>query len=203
MDFLFILYLFLSIVTIFFFTARFSNSGRPLSAFLTFIFLLLIFTFFYTRWFKGTNAKNDFQGQWPPVINPCPDYLVYYKRSGEESCIDLVGVSRNPGLQPWIRNETPENPPSASNKYFRNVYKTGMGADDMKKLGEAALLLNLTWEGITNGYSLTFDTSAVDQTQTCGGPPVQKTIQGVAGNTPTSSSGSSTSSSGSFASAIN
>lgn len=161
MDWYFILYLFLSLVTTFFFTMKLSNSGRQLSAFIVLVFLLLTFILFYFRWFKGTNAKTKFTGQWPPVINMCPDYLVYYKRGGEESCIDLVGVSQNQGLVAWTANDSTENPPSAANKYFRNVYKPGMTDVQMTQLGNAALALNLTWEGITNGYSLSFDSASI------------------------------------------
>jgi hypothetical protein len=94
------------------------------------------------------------------MINMCPDYLVYFKRGNKDTCVDLLGVNRSNGsLQAWSKDDTPSNPPQTDAKYFNYVYKPGMTAAQLKQACDAAMQNGLTWEGITNGESCTFQTS--------------------------------------------
>ena len=160
MDYYFIAYVFLCIVIIMGTASTLSNSGRNWAAILSLVLFILIFVFYGQRWFRDTTMKGTYTGSWPPIINMCPDYLVYFKRGNTETCIDLLGVNRSNGaLQAWSRDDTPANPPQTDAKYFNYVYKPGMTAAQMKQACDAAMQMGLTWEGITNGESCTFGTS--------------------------------------------
>jgi hypothetical protein len=134
-----------------------SNSERFWGAIIALILFILIFVFFGLRWFTGTNTVFTYAGAWPPIINMCPDYLVYFKKGTVDSCIDMLGVSTKPGiLLPWTQEDTPSNPPQNPSKYFMSVYKPGMTPDQLKKLCADTMVAGLSWEGITNGDSCTF-----------------------------------------------
>lgn len=132
------------------------RSDRTIGALLSLIILILIFTFYGLRWFS--NKSSVIPTRWPPVINACPDYLVYYKRpNGQETCVDLLGINRSSGaLRPWTQDMTPANPPSGNNYYFTGVYKPTMTTDQANALCIRAIQNGLTWEGITNGESCTY-----------------------------------------------
>jgi hypothetical protein len=124
---------------------------------------ILIFVFYGQRWFRGTQSIFSYTGTWPPVINMCPDYLVYYKEgTGQDICIDMVGMSQNGALQV----ATPEDIRNlatttlADNKKFPFTYKPGMTADQLKNLCDATRAAGLTWEGVTNGESCTYASSS-------------------------------------------
>ena len=152
-----IAYIFLCIVIGLGIPVTLNNSGRPISAVLCLILTILIFVFFGLRWFRGTNSVFAYTGTWPPIINMCPDYLIYYKKSdGSDTCIDRLGVSKNAVLKPWNDNDTPENPPGDYAKYFPYVYKPGTSAEQIGTLCQAANQYGLTWEGIFNGESCVF-----------------------------------------------
>jgi hypothetical protein len=134
------------------------NSGRSIAAVLCLILFILIFVFFGIRWFRGTQSMFTYTGSWPPIINMCPDYLVYYKNSKSstlnftDSCVDLLGIGSSQ-LSPWTSDETPSNPPANVNKYFPYVFKPGMTQAQLQELCAMAQRYGLTWEGIYNGES--------------------------------------------------
>jgi hypothetical protein len=85
-------------------TVQLMKSDRVVSGVAYLILALLIFVFFGLRWF-GREGKGV-AGQWPPIINACPDYLTKYNRRESDGkvtpvCIDTVGVSRNCQLKKW------------------------------------------------------------------------------------------------------
>jgi hypothetical protein len=60
------------------------------------IYFLVIFGI---KWFRKGSMFSETPVSWPPTINTCPDYLVYYGRqkadgTKQDSCIDLIGVSK-------------------------------------------------------------------------------------------------------------
>jgi hypothetical protein len=155
MDYGFIAYVLVAVVIILATFSTLMNSNRMWAAILSLVLFILIFTFYGMRWFQGTKSKYTYTGQWPPIINMCPDYLVYFKRSAtKESCIDMVGVS---SLTKWSDEDT-KNPPTNDDnaKYFNYVYKPGMTSTQLKVLCDKAIEKGMTWEGITNGESCTF-----------------------------------------------
>jgi hypothetical protein len=168
MKYSFIAYVFLSIIIILGGVYTLHSRQRPYSAVMCLIFFTSVMVFFGQRWFKDGISKGNYTGTWPPLINMCPDYLVYYKRNGaQDTCIDISGVNRSGGsLKAWTTEETPKNPPSDPSKYFNFVYKSGA---DVQALCQAAMNAGLTWEGITNGDSCTYSYSGADVAAARGG----------------------------------
>ena len=157
MDFSFIAYIFVCIAVCLGVFTQLSNSGRLWSGIICLILFILIFLFYGIRWFRGTNSAFNYSGSWPPIINMCPDYLVYFKRGNQDTCIDLTGVSKGgSSLTPWTMEDNPQNPPADDRKYFPYVYRTGDDESRMKFLCTKTMEAGLTWEGITNGESCTF-----------------------------------------------
>lgn len=164
MDYSLLAYIFVSIAIILGVFSQLNGSGRTWSAILSLILLILIFVFYGMRWFEGTSAKFNAQpGAWPPIINMCPDYLVYYKygsgATAKDTCVDMLGVSKNGSLGVWTDSDTASAPDYASsNKYFKHVYKPELKSSELQTLCTKAMDSGLTWEGITNGDSCTFTT---------------------------------------------
>ena len=176
-----IAYIFLCIIIGLTSVVMLMRSGRSIAGVLCLVLFILIFVFYGLRWFRGTQSVFGYQGSWPPLINMCPDYLVYYKNvksnslAFTDSCVDLLGIGSTQ-LVPWTSEETPENPPGSSNKYFPFVYKPGMTAKEIQNLCTQSQQYGLTWEGIFNGESCLIPTgtptSGTTTTATCpGGAP--------------------------------
>jgi hypothetical protein len=163
MSWLFISYIFICIVLGLGTFVTINNSGRLWAALLCLILFILIFVFFGLRWFRGTTSAFEYQGNWPPMINMCPDYLVYYKRNNStDTCVDLIGINKDGvAFKAWDNTDSAANPPSDSKKYFNYIYKPGMTKSQLQVLCNAAMGNGLTWEGICNGESCTFDSSAI------------------------------------------
>lgn len=157
MDYSFIAYILVVIIVCLGTFSSLNNSDRLWAAILTLVLFVLIFTFYGMRWFRDTTSVFSYTGSWPPIINMCPDYLVYFKRGNQDTCVDLIGVNRsNGGLKRWAKEDTPANPPGDSSKYFPFVYKPGMTDKELANLCRKTMDAGLTWEGITNGESCTF-----------------------------------------------
>lgn len=77
---------------------------------LTIIGISAIF-YYWIKWFKIPDPEED----WPPVINPCPDYLtlVAPDATGDSVpvCVDFVGVSTLPQV---LKKANPKAIPQAS-----------------------------------------------------------------------------------------
>ena len=122
-------------------TMQLMKSQRPIAGILYLILAILIFVFFGLRWFGASGAGRAVQ--WPPIINSCPDYLTKYERTKtdgtkEQTCIDLVGVSKNcNAMDKWPTNAT--TPPS-DNKYYFSL------AGTMEEKCARAKAVGLTWE---------------------------------------------------------
>jgi hypothetical protein len=165
MDYLFLAYIFVCIALGLGVFSTLNNSGRSWGAILSLALLVLIFVFYGIRWFQGSSAKfNAPPGAWPPIINMCPDYLVYYKHgtgtSAKDTCVDMLGVSKNSTLTVWTDSDTASPPDyQTSNKYFKHVYRPDLKATELKVLCDEAMKAGLTWEGITNGDSCTYKAS--------------------------------------------
>jgi hypothetical protein len=155
----FILYLFVTITLGLTVLNSLASSGRWLSAVIFLILGILIFYFYGIRWFTGTQSKFEYTGPWPPVINMCPDYLVYKKIGTHEVCVDMIGVSRggNNGLQPYNGTTNVMNGSSLNTQFFfKPVIKPTSSVQDRRTACRNAIKAGLTWEGITNGDSCTF-----------------------------------------------
>jgi hypothetical protein len=158
MNYSFIAYIFLSIIGGLTVCMKLMQSGRMWAAILCLILFILIFMFYGIRWFSNGKVIGQYSGSWPPLINTCPDYLVYYKRDNRDTCVDLLGVNRSRGiLRSWTQDDSSTNPPADDAKYFPHVYKPNMSSADLRILCDTAQQAGLTWEGITNGDSCTFN----------------------------------------------
>ncbi len=67
------------------------NRQQTIAAMLTLVLIVLVFTFYGLRWFqggalKGTEAKK---GEWPPIVNMCPDFMITYKKDNNIYCYDV------------------------------------------------------------------------------------------------------------------
>jgi len=157
MNYYFIAYIFLCIVIGLTVAMKLFQSSRSIAGIISLILFIFIFVFYGRRWFKNNTVIGQYTGTWPPIINTCPDYLVYFKRNGKDTCVDLLGVNRSGGLlRPWARDDNPENPPADDAKYFRYIFRPKMHPKDMRILCNAAMQSGLTWEGITNGEHCTY-----------------------------------------------
>jgi hypothetical protein len=137
-------------------TFKIFNLNQGLGAFLFFIGSLTVFIVYGLRWFSSENSIfSQTPVQWPPTINTCPDYLVYYGRkmpdgTVQNTCIDMIGVSKNGSLKVFPKSG---DAPAADDYYFSLVTKsTDANAKNME-LCQRTIDAGLTWEGISNGES--------------------------------------------------
>lgn len=138
------------------------NGNKILAAILFFIGAVAIFVTFGLKWFSPGSVFAKTPVSWPPTINTCPDYLVYYGRPNaggtkDDTCIDLIGVSKNGGLKVFDK-EILQNggTPPADNQYYFTLATDSFDINVRnQELCKKAIDAGLTWEGITNGESCT------------------------------------------------
>ena len=75
-----VMYIFVCVAILVGVPVQLYKGGRDLAAVLVFIGGLIIAIFFGIRWFDKLGG-GDTGNKWPPVINTCPDYLTYFKRT--------------------------------------------------------------------------------------------------------------------------
>ena len=131
------------------------KGGQSLAAILFLIGALLIFIVFGIKWFSRGSVFSETPVSWPPTINTCPDYLVYYGRAmpdgtKQDSCIDLIGISKNGSLKVFPKGASA---PTTDDYYFSLVTKSSDTSAKNAELCQRAITMGLTWEGISNGES--------------------------------------------------
>ena len=95
MDFSFVLYILVSSVLGLSAVSWLYKRQQTTGAILTLVLLILIFAFYALRWFSAGGLKGpETPGQWPPIVNVCPDFLVAYKDSATNNvyCYDINNV---------------------------------------------------------------------------------------------------------------
>ena len=132
----------------------FYKNSQSVTALLFFAGSLASFILFGLRWFSSQEALfSKTPVPWPPVINTCPDYLVYRKRLNkgkpEETCSDTIGVSRN-GMLKTLGSPT-------GRFHFSLATSSSDPVKRNQELCKRAIADGLTWEGITNGESCTIN----------------------------------------------
>jgi len=142
------------------------RSERIFASVIVLILFVLIFVFFGLRWFKtGVLIAADHQGNWPPVINSCPDYLTLYKKSdGNLSCIDIIGISSKTNLLRW---KNPPPPITDKAYYFDDYYKPSDTIQRLNTLRDIANNAGLTWEGVTDGNYTLMDLTSTPKPPAC------------------------------------
>lgn len=130
---------------------HFSNSKQYISLLLFVPLTVWILVIFGLRWFGPEGEYNTQTVKWPPQLNSCPDFLVFYnrkasgKRPAMPTCIDKIGVSLNN-----IPDVFPEGGDSDSgDQYFFELIPGETRADLCKRLSDAGL----TWEGVFDGQT--------------------------------------------------
>lgn len=157
MDYLFILYIFLSIAIIWGGAVVFIQSDRSIGGFLYVIGAILVLVYYGLRWFSGVNLKATQvpTGSWPPVINLCPDFLTMHKRvvggKSENVCVDLVGVSKG-----GIQRLTDANSVMNDNFIFR-LFENLTGSTRIRRLCQECREKQVTWEGVFDGANCVAD----------------------------------------------
>ena len=136
------------------------SSYEILVPFLFFIGSLASFIIFGLIWFSASGAVfAQTPVSWPPFINTCPDYLVYYRRPVRntfvDTCVDTIGVSSRTSRTPLLKFTEPR---WATRDQFYFSLRTN-ATDPVgrnRELCTRAINAGLTWEGITNGETCTF-----------------------------------------------
>jgi hypothetical protein len=133
------------------------RSGRMAAAILFIAGAIGVFTYYGIRWFGSDKSVfSQAPVPWPPTINTCPDYLIYYKRQKtpgqfEDTCIDKIGVSKNGNLKK-IPDDGDIN--DGNDEYFFSLAtKSTATKDRLRELCRRCIQKGLTWEGICNGES--------------------------------------------------
>ena len=158
MDYLFILYIFVAVATIWGGAVAFIQSERSVGGFLFVIGAILVFVYYGLRWFSGVSLKATQVNykSWPPIINLCPDFLTMHKRSisgkTENVCVDLTGVS-NGGIQ---KLTDPNN--VMNNNFVFQLYENLKGSARIKRLCQECKDKKVTWEGVFDGANCVADT---------------------------------------------
>jgi hypothetical protein len=131
------------------------SMGQTYGGIIFFIGSLTLFIIYGIRWFGATPLFTPDSGPWPPMINTCPDYLTYYQRMvggvAKDSCIDLVGVSKDNSLMSVFPKDG--TVPDSDTYYFDISGFSSDPATKTNQMCQAALAKKLTWEGVTNGES--------------------------------------------------
>jgi len=133
-----------------------NKNENTIGAILFFVGSFVIFIVFGLKWFSPGSTFSETPVSWPPQINSCPDYLVYYNRTMPDgttqgTCIDLIGVSKNGSLKVFPKDTN--SAPTAADYYFSLQTQSNDPASKNAELCQRAISFGLTWEGITNGES--------------------------------------------------
>lgn len=150
-----IIYVVLAILVLSGGTYKTMNGGMTTSAILFFLGALVVLIVFGLKWFSKGSIFSETPVSWPPTINTCPDYLVHYERkmsdgTTKESCIDLIGVSKNGALKVFPKDGVA---PTNDEYYFSLSTNSSDATKKHAELCQRAITFGLTWEGITNGES--------------------------------------------------
>lgn len=137
-------------------TFKIFKLDQSLGAILFFVGSFAVFIVYGLRWFASKGSLfSETPVQWPPTINTCPDYLVYYGRkmpdgTVQDTCIDMIGVSKNGSLKVFPKSGTP---PTTDDYYFSLATKSTDASAKNMELCQRTIAAGLTWEGISNGES--------------------------------------------------
>lgn len=157
MDYLFLLYILVSVGIGIGGPYLLVQTERTLSAFLFFVGAVLILTFYGLRWFKGDSLKTPERKatQWPPVVNTCPDFLtlttVGTGTAARRACVDLVGVSTGGLMKTTSLQQVNED----KAEYIFNLFDNLRGQERINRLCQECKDKGVTWEGVYDGVSCT------------------------------------------------
>jgi hypothetical protein len=146
MEYLFLFYIFSSIILISGGGFFLFNSGKVILGGIYLLATLTAAILFGFRWFLPTGEFNKDQvTTWPPVLNSCPDFLTLYNLAGKPVCIDTQGTSMPGGMARWT------DPNQTAEQFIFNLYTDMTGEARAKKLCEECGRKKVTWEGVFDG----------------------------------------------------
>ncbi len=157
MDYLFLLYILLSIGIVWGGAVVFIQSERSVGGFLFVIGAILVLVYYGLRWFSGASLKATQVSykSWPPVINLCPDFLTMHKRvvggKTEDICVDLVGVSPG-GIQRLVDENNIMN-----DRFVFRLFNNLQGPARIRRLCQECREKRVTWEGVYDGMTCIAD----------------------------------------------
>jgi len=146
LDYLFWAYVFFSCIIISGSTYYYYSLNQQISSGIVFIGFIFISVFFSLRWFSNTGLQlRPPTGNWPPLINYCPDFLTLYTVNNEQVCIDTVGVAETGGISKW------SDPTQQDEKYLFHLFTNLTGSTRCKAICQQAKDKKVKWEGIWDG----------------------------------------------------
>ncbi len=146
MDLKFIFFIFLCVIVTSGGAFYYYNSGQGITAALFFFGLVAFSVVFGLRWFTASGQiVGSATGQWPPIINYCPDFLTLYEVNQTQVCIDTIGVARQGGISRWT------DPTQTSDAFLFNLHLDKKGEERVKALCDEAAAKKITWEGVYDG----------------------------------------------------
>lgn len=156
-------------------TFKLISSGQTVGGGLFVIGAIIVLIVYGMKWFGKGSIFSETPVSWPPTINTCPDYLVYYGRTmpdgtTQDSCIDTIGISKNGSLKVFPKGGAA---PSTDEYYFSLVTASSDPVTKNAQLCQQAIAAGLTWEGITNGESCITPAGPVAPVAPSGGCPAQ------------------------------
>lgn len=116
------------------------SSGKTIALVLVMIGLVIITLFYWFKWFRATNQTFGVTKTWPPVVTPCPDYMVETS-SGSHRCYDAVNIFKP-------TNAFPQTAPLDLTSAY--VSSTSLG-DFCNRVTSAAGSIPITWDGLRDG----------------------------------------------------
>lgn len=108
--------------------------------------------YYWIKWFKIKNKDED----WPPVINPCPDYLILVSPDSTGApvavCMDFVGVTTQPNVfKKTKQDQIPQFADADFDQFAFTVPKAGpqdSPEDYNKKVCLQVQAKGLSWAGV-------------------------------------------------------
>jgi hypothetical protein len=149
-----VIFIIISVFTVAGGTYKLYGTGQTYGAVLFFAGTLYLSIVYGIRWFSSNSLFSQTPVSWPPFTNTCPDYLTAYTRTvnggAVQTCVDMVGVSKNGTLTVFDKSKGDSNPESA---FFPLVPTSTDPVTQNNAYCQQTLAAGLTWEGITNGES--------------------------------------------------
>lgn len=158
MDYSMIAYIVISIFVLAGGASYLIRMTRSIAAGIFLIGGLLIFVFYGLRWFTKTGLKSSAitdPGQWPPIINPCPDYWQKTVSStGAVVCEDTKNYYDSLSAPSPASSKFPLTPATGSTPDRLTVRTTaGEGITAAALTNVIRTNINLRWEGVYDGIS--------------------------------------------------
>jgi hypothetical protein len=137
----------------------FYKRQESIASMVALVLLILVFVFYGLRWFESGELKGSkpSSGDWPPIVNACPDYMSLYKHSdGKVYCYDAGNVYNlktynGAGLTTGLTINGVAN----QSAYLIKNGKINPLKDNLKNaLADKTNGKYLKWEGVWDGQSM-------------------------------------------------